>query len=253
MPLEFIAILSLGALMGGFVNGLAGFGTAMFALGWWLQILPPLEAVGLTLIMSVISGIPGVAFIRRSIEPGLLVRFLLPAFAGIPLGAYLLSIISSQSIMLIVALCLLVYGGFFSFRKTLPMVTGEWKFVDAGVGFFSGILAGMASLSGALPTMWLSMRPWPKNRTRGLLQPFNLIILSTAIVGVYVQGGYNSRTQTAFLYGLPATVLGTMIGLWLYSKLSDRQFRITLIVLMVLSGCMLLLRLAFLWLTGTAP
>jgi len=66
------------------------------------------------------------------------------------------------------------------------MVTGEWKFVDAGVGFFSGILAGMASLSGALPTMWLSMRPWPKNRTRGLLQPCNLIILSTAIVGVYV-------------------------------------------------------------------
>ena len=35
------AILLAGALAGGFVSGLAGFGTALMALGIWLYILPP--------------------------------------------------------------------------------------------------------------------------------------------------------------------------------------------------------------------
>ena len=34
-----------GALAGGFVSGLAGFGTALMALGIWLYILPPAMAV----------------------------------------------------------------------------------------------------------------------------------------------------------------------------------------------------------------
>ena len=44
---EMLIYLLLAGLAGGFINGLAGFGTALFALGFLLQILPPLEAVGL--------------------------------------------------------------------------------------------------------------------------------------------------------------------------------------------------------------
>ena len=42
------AILLFGALAGGFVSGLAGFGTALMALGIWLYILPPAIAVPLS-------------------------------------------------------------------------------------------------------------------------------------------------------------------------------------------------------------
>ena len=35
------ALVLLGALTGGFVSGLVGFGTAMTALGIWLYVLPP--------------------------------------------------------------------------------------------------------------------------------------------------------------------------------------------------------------------
>jgi len=41
------AILLAGALAGGFVSGLAGFGTALMALGIWLYILPPAISVPL--------------------------------------------------------------------------------------------------------------------------------------------------------------------------------------------------------------
>ena len=43
-------MLFLGALAGGFVSGLAGFGTALMALGIWLYVVPPSVAVPLVLI-----------------------------------------------------------------------------------------------------------------------------------------------------------------------------------------------------------
>ena len=44
MDFATYAILLAGALAGGFVSGLAGFGTALMALGIWLYIVPPAVA-----------------------------------------------------------------------------------------------------------------------------------------------------------------------------------------------------------------
>ena len=54
MPIDAILIIIIGAAFGGLVNGLAGFGTGLFALGWWLQVLPPTSAVALVVILSLI-------------------------------------------------------------------------------------------------------------------------------------------------------------------------------------------------------
>jgi hypothetical protein len=45
MHVAAYALLLIGALAGGFVSGLTGFGTALMALGIWLYVLPPSMAV----------------------------------------------------------------------------------------------------------------------------------------------------------------------------------------------------------------
>ena len=82
MSLYASIMLATGALAGGFINGLAGFGTALFALGWWLAILPPEEAVTMVVIMSLVSGIYGLREIRHSIQPARLARYVVPALIG---------------------------------------------------------------------------------------------------------------------------------------------------------------------------
>ncbi len=69
------ALLLLGALAGGFVSGLAGFGTALMALGIWLYILPPSLAVPLVLICSVIAQTATLPSMWRSFDltPGVAV------------------------------------------------------------------------------------------------------------------------------------------------------------------------------------
>ena len=50
-----IAIIVSGAFSGGFVSGLAGFGTGLMAMGIWLHALPPAAAASLVVICSVVS------------------------------------------------------------------------------------------------------------------------------------------------------------------------------------------------------
>lgn len=244
---EFIAILAAGAALGGFVNGLAGFGTALFALGFWLQILPPLEAVSLVAIMSVVSGLQGVWVVRRSVldQRARLARFVVPALFGIPAGIAALSIFPPVVIKLVIAAMMIVYGGFFSLRSALPRFERPTPIADSFVGFLGGILGGAASLSGALPTMWCSMRPWPKAEIRAVLQPFNVIVLGLTAVGFAIQGVYGFDTLKLIVVALPVTLVFAQIGIITFERLSDDQFRRLIIALMFVSGAVLLAKEIF--------
>ncbi|MEO1024921.1 MAG: sulfite exporter TauE/SafE family protein, partial [Pseudomonadota bacterium] len=165
-----------GAAAGGFINGLAGFGTALFALGFFLTVLPPTQAVALVLMLSVVTGVQGVWVVRLAMfdNPRRLMRFLLPALLGIPLGVMSLRFVDVAMLKLVIASFLLIYGGFFMARSTLPKLDRPTPFIDSSVGFLGGFLGGLASLSGALPTMWCALRSWPKAETRAVLQPYNV-------------------------------------------------------------------------------
>ena len=79
-------LLFLGALAGGFVSGLAGFGTALMALGIWLYVLPPSIAVPLVLICSIVAQTSTLPSFWRSIDFSLVWPFLIGGLAGVPLG-----------------------------------------------------------------------------------------------------------------------------------------------------------------------
>lgn len=234
--------LIVGALAGGFVNGLAGFGTSLFALGWWLQIMTPVQAVALALAMSVFSGLPGAWVVRKSINLPRLARFLIPALIGIPLGLFLLEWIDPGTLKIIIAIFLLVYAVFFLTRSELPKFSRSTPVIDAAIGFAGGALGSMAGLSGALPTMWLTLRDWTKAQTRAVLQPYNVIVLGISAALLAWQGAYDRTVLIAMAIALPATMLAATFGIWAFKQLTDHQFRLLLIGLMLVSGLALLLR-----------
>lgn len=244
MGIEFLAVLVAGAFAGGIVNGLAGFGTALFSLGFWLQVLPAAQAVAIVVVMSVVSGLQGLWAVRSEIRrnPARLARFLLPALAGIPLGVGLLSLISATMLKIVIAAFMLLYGGFFLVRRSLPRFERSTPILDSLVGFTGGVLGGAASLSGALPTMWCAMRPWPKGETRAVLQPFNVVVLALTAMLFLLNGLYTPQTLMLMAIALPATMIGAQLGLVIFRRLADDQFRFLLILLMFTSGAILALR-----------
>lgn len=245
MTVEFLLPLLGGAIAGGFVNGLAGFGTSLFALGWWLQILPPKQAVVLVLILSVFSGLQGAWVVRNSIEPRRLAIFLVPALVGIPVGLHVLQWIDVDLLKLLVAAFLLTYAVFFIARRNLPAFTAETPVADGGIGFVGGILGATAGLSGALPTMWLAMRDWQRQKVRAVLQPYNIVVLGISAVLLVIDGALDRQTLIALVVAFPATMLAAQAGLWVFGRLSDTQFRWLLVSLMLMSGLGLLIRTIF--------
>lgn len=61
------SIIFLGAVAGGFVTGLAGFGTGLAALSIWLIVLPPTTASTLVLVCSVAAQCLTLAAIWRTV------------------------------------------------------------------------------------------------------------------------------------------------------------------------------------------
>ncbi len=242
--MEFYILFALGAAAGGFINGLAGFGTALFTLGFFLQIMPPIQAVAIVLIMSVVSGVQGLWTVRYAMmeKPKRLARFLVPALFGIPLGIATLSILDPKILKLLIATLLIIYGGFFSLRKSLPKLERPTPIIDSIVGFAAGILGGAASLSGALPTMWCALRPWTKSEARAVFQPFNVTVLSLAAIMFAFKGFYTGETLVLVAASLPITILFAQLGIFIFKRLEDDQFRRLLIALMLVSGLILAVR-----------
>ncbi len=237
-------LLVLGAAIGGFVNGLAGFGTALFALGFWLQFLPPAQAVAIAVVVSAVTGLQGLLIVRRDIQENFrrLAIFVCPALPGILVGTAALSFVEAGFLEFLVAVFMLLYGGFFILRRNLPRIDRPTPLIDAVVGFLGGMLGGAASLSGILPTMWCAMRVWPKSETRAVLQPFNVIVLGLTSAVFLITGAYDTEVVTLLVVALPVAVLSAQVGIVAFRWLDDDEFRQLLVCLMFCSGLALALR-----------
>jgi len=233
------AVVLLGALAGGFVSGLAGFGTALMALGIWLYVLPPSVAVPLVLICSIIGQTSTLPSIWRSIDFGLVWPFLLGGVAGVPLGTMLVAYADPGIFKLSVGVLLLVFPVALHFNRRLMAFSFGGRIADTGIGFAGGILGGLAGLSGPLPILWASVRGWDKEQRRGVFQTFNWTVLSAAFC---LQAGTGFITREILwltLLALPATITGTWLGARSYHALSDNNFRDVVLGLLFLSGIVL--------------
>lgn len=244
MDTHTLSLLIAGAACAGFVNGLAGFGTALFSLGFWLQIYPPVQAVALSVAVSTVTGLQGLWIVRSHIldQPRRLLRFLIPGLLGVPLGISALAFVEPRALKLLIAGFLILYGLFFLARRTLPRFERRTPTIDSAVGFGGGILGGLAGLSGALPAMWCALRPWPRQETRAVLQPFNVAILALSTVTLALRGAYDIATLQALAIALAVSVTAAQFGIATFKRMNDTQFRWLLIVLMFLSGAALLAR-----------
>lgn len=238
MDLNTIIFLILGGLAGGFINGFAGTGTALFSLVFFLQVLDPLTAVTISATISFISGLQGMFIVRQEISQNasLALRFIVPGLIGVPLGAACLTLINVTGLRLLVAGFLIFYGVYFGFRKNLPQFDRNAPKVDTMVALIGGFLGGLAGLSGALPSIWLSMRPWKKQLTRAVLQPFNVVILFTTVVVSTMNGALTLTTVLAAAIAIPAALVSAQVGIYVFRKVSDTQFRRTLIILCLAMG-----------------
>lgn len=235
-----IAIVVAGALAAGFVNGLSGTGYALVALGFWLQAMSPITAAPLTALCGVAGHIQSLPTIWKGVRWPRLWPMLLAGIVGVPIGTLLLDHVQPNPLKIGVGILLIVYSAWMAFVRRPPTVTSGGRLADAAVGLTGGVMGGMASLSGPAPAIWAQLRGLGRAEQRGINQPYNMSVLLLALASAGVAGFLDRTFFVWAVICLPTTLIGARIGLALYGRLDDAQFRRILLALLGLSGASLI-------------
>jgi uncharacterized membrane protein YfcA len=235
-----LAFFVAGALVAALAAGVAGFAFGLIASGLWLHVLTPAQVVPLIAASGLAIHIFSLWRFRTAIRWATLWPFLLGGVLGIPVGAVLLRLADPVLFRMGVGLFLIVYSAFMLLRPPVAPIAAGGRLADGCVGAAGGVLAGLAGLTGVLPTIWCDLRGWPKDVQRGIYQSFILVIQSLVVVAMALSGGIGRSEIKLFLISLPILALGAGLGFSLYDRVDALQFRRILLLLLLVSGAALL-------------
>lgn len=240
MGLDQALIVLAGALAGGVVNGLTGFGTAITALGIWVYGISPTAASSLAIICAAVSQTQTLHLIWRSIQWKRVLCFVIPGVVGVPIGTLILPHVDPKIFKLGLGLFLVVYPAYVLVRRRQIEKAWGGRAADRIVGFGGGVLGGLTGLSGVFPVVWTDVRGWSKEQRRAVVQFFNLAILSLALVAHAASGLLTRQIGLDALIALPATIGGAWFGAFVYRRLADHSYQRIIMVLLLGSGLTLI-------------
>jgi uncharacterized membrane protein YfcA len=153
-----------------FVQTLSGFGFAL--------IVMPL----ITIVMSLHTAAPLVALTgftlctinlvryRQSVNIGEVLRLVTASALGIPAGLWVLTNVDESTIKGLLGLILIAYAVYAIVHPVTPRLRSRWWVYPAG--FAAGCLSGAYNTPGPPVVVYGSLRQWPKDEFRAVLQTF---------------------------------------------------------------------------------
>ena len=225
------------------LSSIAGFAFSAICGAMLFHLLTkPVQIVQIMLVCSIAIQALSVATLRNAIDWKSLARFLYGGLVGLPLGVYLLTHLASHVYLRCIGIFLIGYGLFMIVRQPPKTIISN-VIGDYVAGFLGGVTGGFAAFPGAFVTIWCSLKGWPKDRQRGVYQPFILImqILALALISIVRSShAYTGGIDLSTVSYVPGALLGTWCGIAIFRRLTDIQFARVVNSLLIVSGLGLL-------------
>jgi len=233
------------------IVGAAGLSTGATGLGF-----AQLTAVGLSFVLDARTAVillaitvPPVSIVQLLRHRGSLgewrSRMLVLSVAcifGVPIGAYLLTILSERVIAVVLGLFTLFFIATRLRRPTFTIEPAHERVAAPVIGILGGIFNGMIGVSGPILASYLialGVRPATFAFT---IQVLFLTMTLVRLVGLVALG-----EVTAPLLGIGAVLLvpsltGQTVGFWLQARISNEAFERSVLVIMAIAAVGLLAR-----------
>jgi uncharacterized membrane protein YfcA len=241
LGLNIFTILFLGGtFFAALVAGLGGFAFGIVAAGIWLYILTPLQTA--TLIMGLGLVVQGYSVwkLRDALSWSRLAPLLIGSVFGVPLGVFALAHADPRYVRLSIGVVLVLFSLYGLLRPAIKPVKVASLPADLSVGFFNGVLGGATGLAGIIVVIWSQLRGWTKDQQRTVFQPVGVATFAMSAAWLGGQGSISRDVLKLFVIALPVLLAGTWLGLKLYGRLNEVQFRKLVLVLLLASGAVLL-------------
>src|SRR6516164_3407180 len=236
---HLVAFVALGAVAGGFVQGLSGFACGLTAMAIWAWSIEPMLAGPLVAFGTLFGQLLSIRTVRSGLDARLIWPFVAGGILGVPLGVALLPHLDLLAFKLGVGLLLLVWCPAMLVARKIPRITGGGRLADGFVGWIGGIMCGIAGLNGPAPTLWTTLRGWERDRQRAVFQTFSLVTQTLTIAAYLATGIIEASTAWLFAVMVPAMLIPTLVGARLYRSFTDAGFRRIVLGLLALSGAIL--------------
>ncbi len=235
----------LAVFMAAAVSSIAGFAFSPIAAVMLVHLVDdPVRMVSMMLIASITIQTYSVRHLWRDLDWRGGLPFLLGGLATLPFGLLLLMQISGRGHALLLGTVLVVYGGWMLWRPPAAPRGAVPGWVEVLVGAASGVCGGLAGFPGGPVVVWCGLRGVGRVAARGLTQPFILLMQIAALLLLQVlDPGPEARpgTDPALLLVMAPALFGTLCGLALYERLSDRQFARMVNAMLLLAGAAMLM------------
>jgi uncharacterized protein len=131
------------------------------------------------------------------------------------------------------------YAGYMLFRPSLTYLQDMSQTRSALVGFGGGLIGGLTAMPGALPTIWCDMHGVPKNKQRGLVQPFIAAMQIFALAMMLARHDVSSQVFIDLALSIPALLAGSALGIFAFRNVNEALFRRIILIILFVSGVLL--------------
>lgn len=235
----------------GLVCGISGF--AFSSIGNLTQLLiPPIIAVPMLQGLSIVNQLTSITKLRKDMPKKLHDWFpngpgpaILGGFLGVQVGVWILNNLPGPILTLFIGVLVCLYSLYLTFK---PVGFTLRKFVGPKTGFFVGALGGaiggFTAFPGLAVVMWTGLRNITKAQTRAIVQPFIVFLQLAAIITNASQhpDRFGISYWTMLALTIPAVLPGTLTGVWIYSKLSETNFKRLVFILLSLVSITLIIK-----------
>ncbi len=234
-PLLFIAGIFL---VGGFLQGLTGFGAALIAMPLLCLFIDVKTAVPLCVLNSIAITSYLITKLNSHIDFRKVLPLCLSAIPGIYVGSTLLHEVNSNILSICLGTLLITYSLYnlaFSPRRR-PLAT-YWAYL---AGFSSGTIGSAFSTGGPPTIIYTTLNDWSKDQIKATLTAFfifNSVI--TATVHAFT-GLITPSVLHMFTVSCPSVLVGTILGSAVYNHLPRKTYVRIVFCFLALSGVTLL-------------
>ena len=233
----FLVMLSAGVFAGALVSGLVGFAFSAVAGAVLLHIMPPTEAIPLMMACSIVTQVVSLVALRGKVEWRGSLVLIAGGALGIAPALYLLHTIDAWMFRFGFGAFLTVYAAWMLLRPAVARADDTpGRLRHALVGLGGGLIGGLTAMPGALPTIWCDLRGMPKDRQRGLVQPYIMAMQVLALTLLLSHNTLSREMLGHLMLSLPALAAGVALGIMMFRRISDALFRRVVLTLLLVAG-----------------
>lgn len=216
------------------LQSLAGFGFALIVMPVMTFVVGLRTAAPTVALAAVTLYIINVFRYRHSIDLREIVRLGLASVLGVPVGVWVLANVDETVFRQLMGASLIVYVIYTFARPAMTWQPG--RFWVYPTGFLAGCLAGAYNVPGPPVVVYGSLRRWPRDEFRGILQAIFLVNGSLVVTSHLLTHNVTAEVLTYCVYAWPALLLGVLVGSLLDQRVDRRAFRSIVQIMILLMG-----------------